>query len=275
MTDVLEKQQTKLDVKSIIFSAIGFSLFLYGFSNISVYGFLHGVVIAPILIGIITLIIFIRRQFQLTSPTLNLKLFRNITFSLIMMLVFINLMLILSAETILPMFAQDVLGTTAFLSGFVLVPGTILLSIVQIISGNLYDRYGAKKISIIGYSGIALSFILLNTIQMTSSPYWIMVYFCIFMLGYGLNQMPLVTLSMNVIDEKDIAHGSAIVNTVRQFGMAFGIIFLSTIISVTTTVSDASYEVSTYWGTTYAFVVMTVFALSGVVLTFFIREERG
>lgn len=58
--------------------------------------------------------------------------------------------------------------------------------------------------------------------------------------------MPLVTMSMNVLDDKDIAHGSAIVNTVRQFGMVFGVIILTSIISVTTSVLDASYKVGTY-----------------------------
>lgn len=94
------------------------------------------------------------------------------------------------------------------------------------------------------------------------------------MLGFGLNLMPLVTLSMKVIREEDMAHGSAIVNTVRQFGMAFGVIFLSSIISVTTKVSNASYEVSTYWGTTYAFIVMTVLSIIGIVLTAMIREKK-
>ena len=230
-------------------------------------------VIVPMFIGVVTIVIFIRRQLALDSPTLNVTLFRNKTFSLIMVLVFINLMLILSAETILPMFAQDVLGTNAFLSGFILVPGTILLSFVQIVSGNLYDRFGAKKISIIGFASMSLSFILLITMQMNSSPYWTMLYFSFFMVGYGLNPMTLVTLSMNISHAKHIAHGSAIVNTVRQFAMAFGVIFLTTIISVTTEVSNTSYIESTYLGTTYAFIVMIAIALFGLVLTFFIQEK--
>src|SRR5699024_12307678 len=63
--------------------------------------------------------------------------------------------------------------------------------------------------------------------------YWIMVYFCLFMTGFGLTLMPLVTVSMSELGDKDIPHGSAIVNTVRQFAMAFGIIILTSIISIT------------------------------------------
>lgn len=274
MKDVLEKQNAKLDFSSIILSAIGFSFFIFGLSNISVRGLIDTFVIVPILIGVLTLIIFIRRQFILSLPILDLKLFHNSTFRLAMVLIFINLMLLLSAETILPMFAQDVLGTNAFLSGFILVPGTILLSIITIASGKLYDRYGAKKIAIVGFALISASLILINTVHMQGSPYWIMLCFCLFMAGFGLTLMPLVTLSMNALNNEDIAHGSAIVNTVRQFGMAFGIIVLSTIISITTSVMDTPYEVGTYWGTTFAFIVMAILALIGLVLTTFINEKK-
>lgn len=274
MKNVLEKQYTKLDIPSIILSAIGFSFFIFGLSNISVKGIFDAFVILPIFLGIIALLVFIRRQLTLTLPILNVNLFRNTSFRLMMVLIFINLMLLLSAETILPMFAQDVLGTNAFLSGFLLVPGTILLSVITIISGNLYDVYGGKKIVIVGFACICLSLCLMSTLSMESSSYWIMAYFCIFMLGFGLTLMPLVTMSMNVLDDENIAHGSAIVNTVRQFGMVFGVIVLTSIISITTSIIDAPYQVGSYWGTIIAFIIMAIMALIGLVLTIFVKEKK-
>ncbi|MFD1335560.1 DHA2 family efflux MFS transporter permease subunit [Oceanobacillus iheyensis] len=274
MRNVLEKQKAKLDFLSIILSAVGFSFFIFGLSNISVIGFTNILVIVPILIGVMSLILFIRRQLILSLPVLNIKLFYNSTFRLAMILIFINMMLLLSAETILPMFAQDVLGTSAFLSGFLLLPGTILLSVLTIVSGNLYDRYGGKRISMIGFAFTSISLILLNTVSMESSPYWIMIHFCLFMIGFGFTLMPLVTVSMSALDDTDISHGSAIVNTVRQFAMTFGIIVTTTIISTTTSIMDTSYKIGTYWGTTYAFIVMAILALIGLTFTMFINEKK-
>ncbi|GAK04337.1 hypothetical protein JCM19037_2732 [Geomicrobium sp. JCM 19037] len=57
--------------------------------------------------------------------------------------------------------------------------------------------------------------------------------------------------------------------------MTFGIIVLSTIISVTATTMDAPYEVGTYWGTSLAFFVMALIALLALVLTRFINEKRA
>lgn len=275
MKNVSQQLESKLDMLSIILSGIGFVSIIFGMSNVSVFGFGHWRVIAPIILGGVALTIFIKRQWRLELPVLNLRLFQRKTFLISVVLIFINMMLLLSAETILPMFSQDVLGTSAFLSGFVLVPGTILLSIMTIISGNLYDKYGGRRIVMIGFTLIMLSTLLLSTISMHHSPYLIMVYFCLFMLGFGLTLMPLVTVSVNALNTSEIPHGSAIVNTVRQFGMAFGVIVLTTVISVTTNQMDAPYKVGTYWGSTYAFIIMGILALIAACLSLLLNEDRS
>ncbi|WP_271400971.1 MFS transporter [Salinicoccus roseus] len=274
MKNVLEQNRTTLDLRSVALSASGFALFILGLSNISVYGFLSLWSILPMAVGIVSVLFFIRRQFSIPTPVLNLDLFRNRTFSLAIILIFINMMLLLSTETILPMFAQDALGTSAFLSGFLLVPGTIILSVITFVSGNLYDRYGGKRIATIGFACTAVSLGLINTVGMEDSPYWIMVYFCLFMTGFGLTLMPLVTVSMSELGKADIPHGSAIVNTVRQFAMAFGIIILTSIISITVAVMEAPYATSTYWGTSYALIVMAGLAVLGFILTLRLKETR-
>ena len=274
MKNVLEQNRTTLDLRSVALSASGFALFILGLSNISVYGFLSLWSLLPMAVGIVSVLFFISRQFSIPTPVLNLDLFRNRTFSLAIILIFINMMLLLSTETILPMFAQDALGTSAFLSGFLLVPGTIILSVITFVSGNLYDRYGGKRIATIGFACTAVSLGLINTVGMEDSPYWIMVYFCLFMTGFGLTLMPLVTVSMSELGKADIPHGSAIVNTVRQFAMAFGIIILTSIISITVAVMEAPYAVSTYWGTSYALIVMAGLAVLGFILTLRLKETR-
>jgi len=273
MKDVLKKQAARLDILSVILSAGAFSLFIFSISNISIAGMDLYFVILPFLISAVLLYLFVRRQLADDVPVLNVRLFQNRTFLLAVVLIFMDMMLLLSAETILPMFAQNVLETSAFLSGFLLVPGTILLCIVSVISGNLYDRYGGRILAVIGFAFTLVSLVLMTTLSIDSSPFLIMIYFCFFMTGFGLSLMPLVSVSVNVLDEKEMAHNSAIVNTVRQLGMAFGVVILTTVISITTSVMDAPERTGTYWGTTYAFIMMAVTALLGVLLSMRIKEK--
>src|SRR5699024_4037876 len=53
MKNVLEQQRTKLDIRSVMLSAAGFSLFIFGLSNISVYGFLDPMSYLPLITGIV------------------------------------------------------------------------------------------------------------------------------------------------------------------------------------------------------------------------------
>ncbi|UCZ55127.1 DHA2 family efflux MFS transporter permease subunit [Bacillus shivajii] len=274
MKNVTKQYPSQLDMTSLFLSGIGFASFIYGISNISVLGFTHWSVISTVLFGIVMLTLFVKRQLHLELPVLNLRIFKKVVFLLSTILIFINILLLLSYETILPMFSQDVLGTTAFLSGFLLVPGTILLSIVSLVSGNLFDRYGGRRLSIIGFSFILVSSILFGTVGMESSPYMIMGCFSLFMVGTGFTIMPLVSVGVNSLTTSEIPHGTAIVNTVRQFGMAIGVIILTTIISVTTDQMNAPYEVAAFWGTRYAFIVMAVLSFIGVCLSFIIKEGK-
>src|SRR5699024_12745715 len=113
----------------------------------------------------------------------------------------------------------------------------------------------------------------LSTVCCECSPYFVMGYVFIFMLRFGLTLMPLVTISMSELDDDEIPHGSAINNTIRQFAMTFGIIVLTAIIRISVVNMDAPESVSTYWGTTYALVVMAVLAFAGFILTFMLKDK--
>ncbi|PRO64882.1 DHA2 family efflux MFS transporter permease subunit [Alkalicoccus urumqiensis] len=273
MKNVVEQQEARLDLYSTFLTVIGFSGFILGLSNISAFGFTSSWTILPLAAGALGIFLLIRRQLQLDVPVLKVQLMRIPLFRLAMVLVFINMMLLLSAESILPMFAQDVLGTTAFLSGFLLVPGTILLSIMTVVAGRLYDSYGGRLPALIGFGMLFLSMILFSTLGIDSSPYWIMLYFCVFMLGCGLTLMTLVTVSMNALTQKDVTHGSAITNTFRQFGMAFGVILLTTVISLSTARADIAYREAAYEGTIITFWIMGALALAALLLSLKIQER--
>ena len=51
-----------LDYLSVVLSIIGFAGIMLGFTNVADYGFIHPLVILPIIIGVITLIFFVKRQ---------------------------------------------------------------------------------------------------------------------------------------------------------------------------------------------------------------------
>src|SRR5690625_2035097 len=147
MRNVTEQTNPKVDVISILLSTLGFGGLLYGFSVAGVSGWTSMKVLVPIFAGIIIVGLFVRRQFTLLQPILEMRVLKNQYFlmaSLIGIIVFVSMV---SANNIVPVLMQDMLGFTAFQSGLALLPGAIAMGIISLIAGWLFDRYGIRLLT--------------------------------------------------------------------------------------------------------------------------------
>ena len=51
---------------------------------------------------------------------------------------------LISSELILPMYLENIKGYSAFDTGFALMPGAIVMGIMNPITGKIFDKYGAR-----------------------------------------------------------------------------------------------------------------------------------
>lgn len=72
----------KLDILSIILSSFGFGGLLCGFTSAGNYGWGSMMTIISLVIGAITLTLFIIRQLRLRVPMLEFRVFKNPIFTL-------------------------------------------------------------------------------------------------------------------------------------------------------------------------------------------------
>src|SRR5699024_415020 len=94
LKNVTEQTFPKVDIPSIIFSTLGFGGILYGFSIAGNVGWVSPHVIISMLVGIVTLYVFIRRQLKLDEPMLEFKVFQYKVFTLatgLGMIVFVSM----------------------------------------------------------------------------------------------------------------------------------------------------------------------------------------
>src|SRR5690625_2536382 len=82
LKNVTEQTSPKVDILSIILSTLGFGGLLYGFSMAGSEGWTSALVIVSLLVGAITLFVFIMRQLRLDEPILEFRVFKYRTFSL-------------------------------------------------------------------------------------------------------------------------------------------------------------------------------------------------
>ncbi|OBR62470.1 multidrug MFS transporter [Paenibacillus oryzae] len=233
LQNVTETSKPRIDLFSMLLSTIGFGGLVYGFSSA---GEGHGswnslTVLIPVIAGGIALLLFVWRQLTLKEPLLDLRTFTYRIFSLSTPIMMIVMMAMFSAMLLLPMFLQEALQYTPLEAGLVMLPGGILMGIMSPINGRLFDRFGAKWLSIIGLALLA------NTLWQFSgltpeTPYaFIMVMNTLLMLGISMMMMPVMTNALNALPPKLYTHGTAILSTLQQVSGAIGTALLVTVMS--------------------------------------------
>src|SRR5690625_1075769 len=157
MRDIIKRTFPKVDYLSIVLSIFGFGGLLFGFSSVGNYGWGHLIVLISLFIGAVTLTLFIVRQFTLNEPILEFRVFANRTFTLTTIIGMIAFLMLIAAETILPIYMQLMAGFTALESGIMILPGALIMGILSPIVGQIFDKIGARILLITGLGIISVT----------------------------------------------------------------------------------------------------------------------
>src|SRR5699024_8145241 len=148
MRNITEQRETEIDILSIMMSIIGFGGVLYGFNQIEEAGLDHPATIISLIAGFLAICLFAFRQFWLRIPTLELRVLRVPVFVLVAFISILAFSLLISTETILPMYVQNAQQYSAYYGGLVVMPGALTLAVMSLFAGNLFDKYGGKVIAL-------------------------------------------------------------------------------------------------------------------------------
>ncbi|SDH44679.1 MDR family MFS transporter [Alteribacillus bidgolensis] len=276
LKNVTEQKYPKVDILSIILSTFGFGGILYGFSSAGSTGWGSFPVVLTMTAGIVCLILFSFRQFQLSQPILELRVFKYGIFTLttgIGMLVF---MAMIGAATVLPIYMQDMRDFTAMESGLMMLPGAVLMGIMSPITGRIFDKIGARKLSLTGLALMTISNFMYTDLTGATSFTYMTIMYSLRMAGIAMVMMPVTTAGLNVLPKHLIPHGTAVNNTMRQVSGSIGTALLVTV--MTTTAMGKGPEVNAealIHGVNMSFWVAFIFGLIGFVLSFLIKNKEA
>ena len=132
----------KIDLPSAAASVLGFGGLVYAASH-----FEH--LPLPVFWGVLALSLgiiafFVRRQFALETPLLNLRVFAYPQFRYAVLILVCAYFLFMGLEILMPMYTQQVLLLTGTATGLILMPASIAQAIASPFLGVLLDKKGGR-----------------------------------------------------------------------------------------------------------------------------------
>ncbi len=272
----------RIDVLSIVLSTIGFGGFIYGVSSIETGGVFQTSVLVPLLIGLVGLFFFTKRQLALEQPMLELRVFKSFMFTIGCIALFIAFMIPFASNIILPIYMQGILAVSTITAGLALLPGSIVNVIIAPIAGKLFDKIGAKPLTILGFVALVVSMFCLSNISEETPLFLIILLQILMTIGTGLIIPPTQTFALNQLPLKNMAHGVAILNTTQQVAAALGSsIFIGLMGAVQEKhlklVANPDITVqheALIKGTNSAFTVAFILVAIGLILSFVIKRNK-
>ncbi|THF81348.1 DHA2 family efflux MFS transporter permease subunit [Cohnella fermenti] len=292
MKNVNELTMPKLNALGVILSTLGFGGLLFGFSEAGNDGWDSAMVIVSLAVGAIALVLFILKEFFNKIPLLEFRVFRYDMFTLTTAINILVTMAMYAGMILTPIYMQNILGLTPIKSGLALLPGAILMGIMSPVTGAIFDKIGARWLSVVGLLITAATTWEFTQLTVDTTYTHMVLIYTIRMFGMSLLMMPVQTAGMNQLPQRLNPHGSAMSQTLRTVGGALGTAWLVTVMStkaksvatelmiagqVDQNDKAAMLDVSnhaTVSGINHAFQYAFWLTVSALVLAFFIRKTK-
>ena len=239
--NVLDSAKKRFDVISFILSAFAFGGITLGIGNLGSYPVVSIQVLFVLIVGVITGLIFVYRQFHLDEPFLELRVLENKEFALSVISSMLLYFVMMGSTVILPICIQSFMGYSATISGLVVLPGSLIMAVLSPFTGKIYDKIGMKALFLTGALCMFLSNMSMVFIRPETPVWTIAVIYSVYNIAVGCIMMPIVTWGTSSISRNSTAHATALLNALRTIAGAIGSALFVSIMTVIAKHSSASY----------------------------------
>jgi len=270
LTNIGEKEKTRLDVLSVLLTVPAFGGIVYGLSQIGGEG--GSPAIAALAVGVLAMVAFVLRQLRLqksAAPLLDLRAFTFRMFTVSVLLLVVAMIALFGSVILLPLYLQEVRGLTSLETGLTLLPGGLAMGLLGPFIGRLFDKIGPLPLTVTGSSLLVVALFQFSLLDAGTPVGWIVALHVGLSLGLALIFTPAFTTGLNPLPPHLYSHGSAIMSTLQQVAGAAGTALLVSIYAV---VSASAGMVA---GMHAAFLTASVIAVAAVVLSAMMRKTAA
>lgn len=200
---------------------------LSGLSNGPRWGWDSNAIVLRLTGGTLALIAFIFWELRATYPLLDLSLFKDKQFSLIMVAGFVFGAGLFASGYFIPVFVQTIQDYSATRAGLLLAPGGLVMMIFFPLAGRITDSIPAHIPIAVGLLIFAIGFFLIEEVDVNTT-FWVLVaYTAINRVGLSLAIPSLSVAALRAVPPEKLARGASSATFFRNLGGGFGIALLT------------------------------------------------
>jgi MFS transporter, DHA2 family, multidrug resistance protein len=183
------------------------------------------------IVAVIALVLFIIVELRVREPILNLREFKNVSFASANIIQSVAFFVLFASIVLLPMFLQQLMGYTAFLSGLALSPGGIATLFAMPLAGKLITKVNPKSLLATGLLITAYSVFIMSRFNLYVDFDTVGLSRIVMGFGLGLVFVPLTSMAFNTISKEHMGNATSIFNLLRNIAGSFGVAIMTTLLA--------------------------------------------
>ena len=215
-------KSARLDVVSLAQSTLGFGGLLLAFSNASSFSFESPFIWAPLVLGALFLVLFVRRQKRVDDPLISMDIFSSRQYRAGFIAQNLLNASFMGVTLIVPLYVEGLCGGTALEAGVVLLPGTVAALVLNPLAGVLTDKVGVRPVALVSGAFLATGAVLMSFLDADTPLLVTTLFQAVRAMGVSGLVGPLTSWSLARLPGPVVADGSSFCIAVRQACASLG-----------------------------------------------------
>ena len=248
-------------------------------------------IVSPLILGgaataLSLLALFIWWELRTDSPMLELRMFRNLIFTMAVGARFLGFLGTTAVRFLMPIYLLSVRDIGEAAVGGVLFLSSLGLGIAAQTSGRLSDRFGERPFAVTGFAVLVLTSVVFFMFTVDTPMWMVMAVLLVNGLAMGLWNVPNNSVIMGSVPRESLGVVGALTNLTRNVGNVAGQAIASTVvvgvmvadgfdIPLGKITGDPAASASFMKGWKFAYILVTAFSLLGLLLSILTKPKHA
>jgi DHA2 family multidrug resistance protein-like MFS transporter len=216
-------QSGRIDIVSVALSLATVLPVVWGVKELARAGGSAAIPALAIAVGVTAGAVFVRRQRRLSSPLLDLRIFRSRIFTGSLLIVLLAGVVMAGLSLVAAVYLQSVLDYDPLTAGLWLVPQSVAMLAGFQIAPAIARRMSITSVAAIGLAVAGSGFAVITAIPVLPTPGGLVAGLCLASFGVAFPMALLSSLMLGAVDPEKAGAAAAVNETSGELGVAMGI----------------------------------------------------